>query len=98
MVAPTSKPRLVHIVIASDSEDAISIGGIRRKATNYVIKVELGGISGVVAPLIGKQPADVHFWILGGDAPAFLREEGQFYEDGPIWRVDLVSPVFPVTK
>ena len=39
MVAPTSKPRLVHIVIASDSEDAISIGGIRRKATNYAIKV-----------------------------------------------------------
>jgi hypothetical protein len=98
MVAPTSKPRLVHLVIASDSEDAISIGGIRRKATNYAIKVELGGISGVVAPLIGKQPADIHFWILGGDAPAFLREEGQFYEDGPIWRVDLVSPVFPVTK
>jgi len=98
MVAPTSKPRLVHLVIASDSEDSISIGGIRRKATNYDIKIELGGISGVVAPLIGKQPADVHFWILGGDAPAFLREEGQFYEDGPIWRVDLVSPVFPVTK
>jgi hypothetical protein len=49
----------------------------------------------VVALLIRKQPADVHFWILGGDAPAFLREEGQFYEGGPIWRVDLISPSFP---
>jgi hypothetical protein len=98
MVAPTSKPRLVHIVIASDGEDSVSIGGIRRKAANYLIKVELGGMSGVVAPLIGKQPADVHFWILGGDAPAFLREEGQFYEGGPIWRVDLVSPAFPKTR
>jgi hypothetical protein len=95
MVAPTSKPRLVHVVIAPDGEDRVSIGGMRHKAANYRIKVELGGIAGVVAPVIGKQPSDVHFWILGGDAPAFLREEGQFYEGGPIWRVDLVAPVFP---
>ena len=97
MVAPTSKPRLVHIVITADGEDRVSIGGRRHKATNYRIKVELGGLAGVVAPIIGRQPSDVHFWILGGDAPAFLREEGQFYEGGPIWRVDLVSPLFPRT-
>jgi hypothetical protein len=94
MVAPTSKPRLVHLVIAADGEDRVTIAGRRHKATNYRVKVELGGVAGVVAPIIGKQPADVHFWILGGDAPAFLREEGQFYEGGPIWRVDLVSPLF----
>jgi hypothetical protein len=95
MVAPTSKPRLVHIVIAPDGEDSVSIGGIRHKATNYRIKIELGGITGVVAPMIGKQPSDIHVWILGGNAPAFLREEGQFYEGGPLWRIELVSPVFP---
>jgi hypothetical protein len=98
MVAPTSKARLVHIVIAADGEDPVSIGGRRHKATNYRIKVELGGLAGVVAPIIGKQPSDVHVWILGGDPPAFLREEGQFYEGGPIWRVDLASPVFPGTR
>jgi hypothetical protein len=97
MVAPTSKPRLVHIAIAADGEDRVSIGGRPHKATNYRIKVELGGLAGVVAPLIDMQPADVHFWILGGDAPAFLREEGQLYEGGPIWRIDLVSPLFPRT-
>jgi hypothetical protein len=97
MVAPTSKPRLVHIVIAADGEDGVSIGGRRHKATKYRIKVEFGGLAGVIAPVIGKQPSDVHFWILGGDAPAFLREEGQFYEGGPIWRIDLVSPLFPST-
>jgi hypothetical protein len=97
MVAPTSKPRLIHIVIAVDGEDSVSIAGRRHKATHYRIKVELGGLAGAVAPIIGKQPADVHFWILGGDAPAFLREEGQFYEGGPIWRVDLASPLFPST-
>ena len=33
--------------------------------------MELGGIAGIVAPIIGKQPPDLHVWILGGDAPAF---------------------------
>ena len=97
MVAPTEKPRLVHLAIASEGEDPLSIGGIRQKATNYRIKLELGGIAGVVAPIIGKQPADVHIWVLGGEAPAFLREEGQFYEGAPIWRIELTSPVFPGT-
>ena len=97
MVAPTSKPRLIHIVISAEGEHPLSIGGIRQKATNYRIKLELGGIAGVVAPIIGKQPSDIHVWILEGEAPAFVREEGQFYEGGPIWRVELTSPVFPST-
>ena len=97
MVAPTPKPRLVHLVIAAEGDDRVSIGGRLHKATNYRIKIDLGGLAGVVAPMMGKQPSDIHFWILGGDAPAFLREEGQFYEGGPIWRVDLVSPLFPDT-
>ena len=97
MVAPTSKPRLVHLEISPDGEDRVSIGGIGHKATNYRIKIELGGISGVVAPIVGKQPSDIHVWILGGDAPAFIKEEGQFYEGGPVWRIELVSPIFPDT-
>lgn len=95
MVAPTSKPRLVHLVVTSDGEENFSIGGVRHKATNFRIKIELGGIAGAVAPIVGKQPADVHVWVLGGEAPAFVKEEGQFYEGGPIWRVELISPVFP---
>jgi hypothetical protein len=95
MVAPTSKPRLVHLVISSEGEDSLSIGGLRRKATNFRIKIDLGGVAGVVAPIVGKQPSDVHVWILGGEAPAFVKEEAQFYEGGPIWRVELTSPVFP---
>ncbi len=95
MVAPTSKPRLVHVVMAADGEGPLSIGGLRHKATNYRIKIELGGIEGVVAPIVGKQPSDIRVWVFGGEAPAFVREEGQFYEGGPIWRIDLVGPVFP---
>ncbi len=94
MVAPTAKPRLVHLILAGEGEDSLSIGGLRRKATNFRIKIELGGVTGLVAPIVGKQPSDTHVWILGGDAPAFVKEEGQFFEGGPIWRIELTAPVF----
>ena len=35
----------------------------RLHATHYVLKVEIGGLAGVVAPLVGKQPPDSHVWI-----------------------------------
>ena len=46
-----------------------------RTATHYTVKVDIGGLSGVLAPLLGKQPPDSHVWILGGDAPVFVRSE-----------------------
>jgi hypothetical protein len=98
MVAPTAKPRLVHILLAGEGEDALTISGVRRKATNFRIKVEIGGVTGMIAPIVGKQPEDIHVWILGGEAPGFVKEEGQFYEGGPIWRVELASPVFPASS
>ena len=33
-------------------------------------------------------------WILEGDAPAFIPSEQQLYPDGPLWRIELVSPAF----
>jgi len=95
MVAATPKPRLVKLVIAPQGEESFSIGGSKRKATHYVLKVEIGGAAGVVAPLMGKQPPDTHVWILSGDAPAFVRLEGPLYLGGPTWRIELTSPVWP---
>jgi len=95
MIVPSPKPRLVHLAISVESQDPLSIGGIHQKATNYRLHFELGGVTGIVAPIIGKQPSDIHIWILGGEAPAFVRGEGQFYDGGPIWRIDLIAPVFP---
>lgn len=94
MVAATPKPRLVKLLISPDGEDSFSVGGSSRKATRYVIKVDIGGVAGLVAPLIGKQPPDTHAWILGGDAPAFVKLEGPLYLGGPIWRMELTSPVW----
>jgi hypothetical protein len=98
MIAPAEKPREIHLLVAEEGEDPLTIAGIRRKATNFRIKVELGGVTGLVAPIVGKQPSDIHVWVLGGEAPAFIREEGQFYEGGPIWRVELIAPAFAASS
>ena len=55
-LAATPKPRLVKLKIAAAGSDPFSIAGSGRAATHYVVKVELGGVAGIVAPLIGKQP------------------------------------------
>ena len=94
MVAATPKPRLVKLLISPEGEDSFSVGSSSHKTTRYVIKVDIGGVAGWVAPLIGKQPPDTHAWILGGDAPAFVKLEGPLYLGGPIWRMELTSPVW----
>lgn len=96
-VVPTPKPRLVKLAITAAGDEPFSTGGAGRKATHYVVKVEIGGISGMLAPLVGKQPPDSHVWILGGEAPAFVKSEQPLYLGGPLWRIELVSPVWPRT-
>ena len=49
-VAPTAKPRLIHLSIKPAGDVPFTIGGVRRKATDFVVRVELGGIGGVIAP------------------------------------------------
>ncbi|MEO6965354.1 MAG: hypothetical protein ABI076_05585, partial [Acidobacteriaceae bacterium] len=65
-LAATPKPRLVNLAISSRGESPFSAAGLRYKATQYVLKTEIGGVAGLVAPLIGKEPKDIHIWILGG--------------------------------
>jgi hypothetical protein len=84
MVAATPKPRLVKLAIAPAGEESFSIGGSTHQATRYVLKVEIGGVAGVVAPLVGKQPPDVHVWIQGGTAPGFVKMQGPLYSGGPM--------------
>jgi hypothetical protein len=95
MVAATPKPRLIKLAVTSAGEDTFSVGGSSRKATRYVLKVEIGGAAGVVAPVVGKQPPDTQVWILPGDAPAFVRLEGALAYETPVWRIELASPVWP---
>ncbi len=94
MLVTTPKPRLVKLGIWPVGEDTFTVGGSSRKAQRYDIKIEIGGISGIVAPIIGKQPPDTHVWMLVGKAPSFLKSEGPLFDGGPIWRIELASPVW----
>jgi hypothetical protein len=93
MVVAAPKPTLVKLAINAEGEDWFVTGGARHKATRYVVKIELGGVKGVVAPLVGKQPPDSRVWVIGGSSPTFVRSEGSLCEGCPIWRMELVSPV-----
>ena len=94
MVASTPKPRLVKLAISPEGDDSFTIAGTVFKATRYVIKVEIGGIAGIVAPIVGKQPPDTRVWMVGGKAPAFLKSQGPLCDDCPIWQIELASPVW----
>lgn len=95
MVVPTPKPRLVKLAISSLGKDPFTLAGAGREAQHFVIKVQIGGIAGLVAPLLGKQPSDSHLWVEGGESPTFVKSETLAYLGGPMWRVELVAPVFP---
>lgn len=95
MVVATPKLRLVKLKISVAGEEPFSVAGSARKAAHYVLKVDIGGIAGVVAPIVGKQPPDSHIWILEGEAPAFVKGQAPMFADGPLWQTELVSPVWP---
>ncbi len=98
MVVAAPKPRLVKIVVNAQGTEPFSLGGFSREAKHYVAKVDLGGVAGVVAPMVGKQPPDSQIWVLGGEAPVFLKCEVLSYAGGPMWRMELASPDWPRTS
>jgi hypothetical protein len=98
MLVATPKPRLVKLAISSQPKEPFTLAGAAREALHYAIKVEIGGITGLVAPWLGKQPPDSHIWILGGESPTFVKSETLSYMGGPMWRTELVAPLWPRTE
>jgi hypothetical protein len=94
MVAYAAKPRLVKLNIIPQGEESFSTGNARHKAMHYIVKIEIGGLEGWLAEFFGKVPPDVHVWVLGGAAPTIVRSEGPLALDGPVWRIELVSPLW----
>jgi len=94
MVVATPKPLLIRLLITADGQERFSTGAASHEATRYLVKVDIGGARGVLARLLGKQPPDTRVWMLGGTGPCFLKSEGPSSQDGPIWRTELVSPVW----
>jgi len=90
-LAITPEPQLVKVVITPADTESFAFGRDTLKTTRYVLKVDIGGVKGVMAKVIGKQPPDRYCWILAGQHPAFIKYQGQFEQGGPTWRIELAS-------
>ena len=98
MLVAAPAPRVVKLVDPNLGEETFSVAGAPRKAVHEEIKIELGGIAGVVAPLIGKKPPNIEIWTTGGQAPTFVREQGPIYPEGPTMIIQLASPVCGIDR
>jgi hypothetical protein len=84
VVAFTPRPRLVKMLLAPVAEDRVMIGDWPMTAMRYSIELQLGMF---VSLLISDLP-DVKCWVVGGDAPGFVRFEGPLFFMGPVWRIE----------
>ena len=94
-LAATPKPKIVHVTFTPDGIDTFKSAGLTNKAQKFKIHVELGGLAGVIAPMMGKQPHDSEVWVGAGDVPAFIKSETPLFLGGPQLRIELVGPVWP---
>lgn len=93
-LSPSLKPRMVKLVVTPGGKEPFKLSGLRYQALKYDVKVDIGGVAGVVAPVIGKQPPDSYVWVTQGSAPTVLRIDTSLYEEGPVWSIRLASPVW----
>jgi hypothetical protein len=92
MVVGSNNPQLVKLNFSPEPEALFHVGPIRYKAQHYRVKIEIEGIKGKIAPLVGKQPDDIHLWLIKSESPTFVKFRGQLYRDGPIWQMELADP------
>ena len=93
-VAATPKPRLIKLSLKSDGTEIFRSAGRINHAHRFLIHADLGGIMGLVAPILGKSPADSYAWVSADEVPAFIKSESPLYLGGPVLRTELVSPVW----
>ena len=91
-LAFTPKPRLVGLDLVAEGKDPSKIGGETRPARRYRIKARLGVLLGAAAKLLGKAPPDQFCWVVDDPVPAFVACEAPLANEGPIWRIGVVSP------
>jgi hypothetical protein len=94
MIVATPKPRIVTLNMMPQAPETFYRAGFPHKAAVYEIKIELGGIAGVIAPVISKQPPNIFMSIERGQLPAFLRETGPLFEGGAILTISLIGPTW----
>jgi hypothetical protein len=95
MVAFTPEPRLLKVTLSPQGEEQVRVGKDAKPVTRYLVQLDLGGIPGLIAAVIGKEPPDLRYWLVAGDVPAFVRFEGAMFLNGPVWRLELTTVEWP---
>lgn len=91
MVAFTPKPRLLRMDLQQEGEDRVVFAGNAKQAARFLVGLDIGGLTGLLATMIGKTPPDLRYWLALGDLPAFVRFEGAMFLNGPVWRVEMAG-------
>jgi hypothetical protein len=97
-MAGSPKPRLVTLSVRPDGQENFEIGAESRPSRKFKIHIEIHGVAGIIAPLLGKQPSDIEVWVSEGEVPIFLKMVGPLFAEGPTWTMELASPVWSVAK
>ncbi len=95
MVAFRPKPTVLEVALEPEGSDEFMVGPASERATRFLVRPRVGGMTGVLATVAGKQPPSLRVWIAQGVAPVLVRFEGPLYADGPTWRVELDGPRWP---
>jgi hypothetical protein len=91
LAAFTPKPRLLRMDLHREGEDRVVFAGDAKQAARYLVNLEIGGVTGLIAAVIGKSPPDLRYWLALGEIPAFVRFEGAMFLNGPVWRVEMAG-------
>jgi len=94
MLAASGKGRLIKVNISPEGEQPFHVTGRTLKATVFRMHPVLGGVVGVVAPIVGKAPKDTMVWVLEGEAPAIVRIVGQLDGAGAVVSSELMGNSF----
>lgn len=91
-LAFTPKPTLVKLVFTREAAEKVKAGSTQQAGVHFAMKVEIDGFKGVIASVLKKKPPDTQMWVLDDEVPTLVASEGPLYGEGPVWRIDLVSP------
>ena len=94
MIVPSGKGRAIKLDVTPDGQQSFRIAGATHKASLFRVKTEIGGVAGVIAPLVGKKPGDIVIWTLQGEPPVIVRIVGPLGEGTRSVSVELAGATF----
>lgn len=87
-VALAVRPLIATISVHPNGASEQDPNGTPVRANEFILHPELHGVVSLLAPLLAKQPADIHIWVSDEKLPSFVRLAGPFYQGGPVWTVE----------